>query len=132
MGGVAEKSTSWGGKERVWRHTVFLGVYDLESTYARLYQAFGEDAHAYDERPAGRSACAGVLIDDSGATWIPPQADPRRPRVPPWHRDVAGGAAHLGEYTVDGAPTVRRPDVHALQRHRIQRHHGQWRQPSPR
>ncbi|MGG7466582.1 DEAD/DEAH box helicase [Plantibacter sp. YIM 135347] len=55
-----------GGTRRVWQHTVFLGVYNLESTYEYLHQAFGEDTDAYDERPAGRSACAGILVDSTG------------------------------------------------------------------
>lgn len=55
-----------GGTRRVWRHTVYLGVYDLGSTYEWLHRAFGEDGDAYEERPAGSSACAGLLIDDSG------------------------------------------------------------------
>ncbi|ROQ63807.1 AAA domain-containing protein [Rathayibacter sp. PhB152] len=55
-----------GGSERAWRHTVYLGVYDLESTYDSLQRAFGEDADAYDERSAGRSAAAGLLVDAEG------------------------------------------------------------------
>ncbi len=55
------------GKTRmVWRHNVFLGVYDIESTYERLHRVFGEDQDAYDERPAGRSACAALTIDQDG------------------------------------------------------------------
>lgn len=55
-----------GKTRRVWQHTVYLGVYDLESTYESLHKAFGDDKNAYDERPAGRSACAGILVDGSG------------------------------------------------------------------
>ena len=55
-----------GRTRRVWQHTVYLGVYNLEETYERLHRAFGEDKDAYDERPAGRSACAGVLLDGQG------------------------------------------------------------------
>lgn len=54
------------GTPRQWRHTVYLGVYPLDATYEFLHRAFGEDADAYDERPAGESACAGVLIDHNG------------------------------------------------------------------
>jgi len=55
-----------GTTPRVWRHTVYLGVYDLEATYQRLHEAFAEDRDAYDERRAGLSACAGVLVDEGG------------------------------------------------------------------
>ncbi|MDN5789606.1 MAG: AAA domain-containing protein [Micrococcales bacterium] len=54
------------GRRRVWRHTVYLGVYKLEATYESLHRVFGEDVDAYDERPGGESACAGVLIDEGG------------------------------------------------------------------
>lgn len=54
------------GTPRQWRHTVYLGVYPLEATYEFLHRAFGEDTDAYDERPAGESACAGILVDPSG------------------------------------------------------------------
>lgn len=55
-----------GGSRRVWRHTVYLGVYDLEATYQHLHEAFAEDRDAYDERRAGLSACAGVLVNEDG------------------------------------------------------------------
>lgn len=54
------------GTTRVWRHTVYLGVYRLEATYEALGRVFGEDPDAYDKRPGGESACAGVLIDQDG------------------------------------------------------------------
>jgi hypothetical protein len=55
-----------GGTPRVWRHTVYLGVYKLEATYESLGRVFGEDPDAYDKRPDGESACAGLLIDQDG------------------------------------------------------------------
>ncbi|WP_311478922.1 hypothetical protein [uncultured Gulosibacter sp.] len=54
------------GTRRVWRHTVYLGVYKLEATYEALGRVFGEDPDAYDKRPEGESACAGLLIDHDG------------------------------------------------------------------
>lgn len=54
------------GIPRVWRHTVYLGVYKLEATYESLHRVFGEDADAYEERPSNESACAGLLVDDDG------------------------------------------------------------------
>lgn len=56
-----------GGARRVWQHTVYLGVYDLEATYAYLQGAFGKDKDAYDEPASGRSACAGLLVDSRGS-----------------------------------------------------------------
>lgn len=55
-----------GETPRVWRHTVYLGVYKLEATYESLGRVFGEDPDAYDKRPDGESACAGLLIDHNG------------------------------------------------------------------
>ncbi len=55
-----------GNTERVWQHTVYLGVYNVESIYASLHKVFGEDKDAYDERPDGRSACAGIVVDHEG------------------------------------------------------------------
>ncbi len=54
------------GRPRQWRHTVYLGVYPLDATYEFLHRAFGEDTDAYDERPAGESACAGLLVGQDG------------------------------------------------------------------
>src|SRR5260221_3480633 len=55
-----------GGTPRVWLHTVYLGVYKLEATYESLGRVFGEDPDAYDKRPDGESACAGLLINQDG------------------------------------------------------------------
>lgn len=51
---------------RVWRYSVYLGVYELENTYQYLHAAFMEDRDAYDSRPAGKSACARLVIDENG------------------------------------------------------------------
>ncbi len=51
---------------RKWRHTVYLGVYDLEDTYQYLHSAFANDQEAYDERRTGLSACATVQLDERG------------------------------------------------------------------
>lgn len=55
-----------GKQPRVWQHTVYLGVYDLESSYEQLQKSFGEDRDAYDARRAGLSACAAVVLDEKG------------------------------------------------------------------
>lgn len=54
------------GTRRVWQHTVYLGVYEMEATYESLHRVFGDDTDAYDERPGGLSACAGLLVDQDG------------------------------------------------------------------
>jgi hypothetical protein len=84
-----------------------LGVYRLDATYERLHRAFGEDTDAYDLRPGGRSACAGLLIDQEGrlisgsavlssALWAVARIDNPGPQDPSWadgftqaHKDLA-------------------------------------------
>lgn len=53
-------------KQRVWQHTVFLGVYKLAASYKALEQFFGADPDAYDNRPNAESACAGIIVDNDG------------------------------------------------------------------
>lgn len=48
-----------------WKHTVYLGVYDLDETYKLLHQLIGEE-DGYGARPTGKSACAGLVIDQEG------------------------------------------------------------------
>ena len=54
------------GIPRVWRHTVYLGVYRLEVMEQTLGRVFGEDLGAYDGRSDGESACSGMVIDHEG------------------------------------------------------------------
>ena len=61
------------GSKRVWRHTVYLGAYPLEATFARLHALFPEDRDAYQERPGGATAAAGLLVDDDGR-YVPDSA----------------------------------------------------------
>ena len=53
-----------------WQHTVYLGVYGLEEIYQDLHYVFAEDQDAYDERTAGLSACAAVMLDERGALMV--------------------------------------------------------------
>lgn len=62
-----------GSTERVWSHTVYLGVYSLADIYESLHRVFQDDADVYDVRPPGQSACAGLLIDDRGQLVIESQ-----------------------------------------------------------
>ena len=50
----------------VWRHEVYLGVYQLRHTYDWISHAFGTDPRAYSEGPRRSSACAFVRVDGSG------------------------------------------------------------------
>jgi len=58
------------GTPMKWQHTVYLGVYDLEDIYQDLHDVFAEDRDAYDERTAGLSACAAVMLDERGALMV--------------------------------------------------------------
>ena len=58
------------GTPMKWQHTVYLGVYDLEDIYQDLHDVFAEDWDAYDERTAGLSACAAVMLDERGALMV--------------------------------------------------------------
>jgi len=53
-------------RPKVWQHTVYLGVYELEHIYRHLHEVFPAAADAYDERRDGLSACAALVIDGSG------------------------------------------------------------------
>ena len=64
------RPTSAGAARRRWQHTVYLGVYDLEDVYQYLHHSFAEDRDAYDERRAGSSACAAVMLDDRGVLMV--------------------------------------------------------------
>ena len=54
------------GKNRMWRHNVYLGVYSLEATYELLHRIFHDDADSYDARRPGESACAAFVVDHTG------------------------------------------------------------------
>jgi len=84
-----------GETPRVWRHTVYLGVYRLDATYEALGRIFGDDPDAYDRRRDGESACAGLLIDQDGqlvadsavlssALWAAGRIHDPGPRDPHW------------------------------------------------
>lgn len=103
---------------RVWQHTVYLGVYHLEKTHEHLHHAFGEDTDAYDERPGGRSACAGLLMNGQGllvadaavlssAMWAVAQIAGRGVRSRTWSDGFSEAAQHFAE-AVDEYEGTRR------------------------
>lgn len=107
-----------GGTRRIWQHTVYLGVYDLEAMYERLHRAFGEDTDAYDERPGGRSACAGLQIDEPGvlvkgsavlssALWAVGRIDSHGARGRTWADGLPDAAQDFAD-TVDEYEGTRR------------------------
>ncbi len=96
------------GVRRVWRHTVYLGIYQLEATYGALGHVFGEDPDAYDKRPDGESACAGVLVDQHGrlidesavlssALWATGRARDPGPGNPRWMEGFDQALEEFGE-----------------------------------
>ena len=115
-----------GATRRVWRHTVYLGVYKLEATYESLGDVFGEDPDAYDKRPDGESACAGIVIDRFGrpvadsivlssALWAAGRTRNPGPRDPRWMDGFKSAQEELGE-AVDTFDGVRRDAEGGAQR----------------
>lgn len=93
--GYLESPHPNGTTERVWAHTVYLGVYDLSEIYESLHRIFHDDADSYEIRPPGESACSGLqidyrgqLIDDSqvlsSALWAIGRASKAKPHEPDW------------------------------------------------
>lgn len=52
--------------DKAWRHTVFLGCYDLERVVDVLTQVFGADPESYDSRSDGESALAAFVVAEDG------------------------------------------------------------------
>lgn len=106
------------GTRRVWRHTVYLGVYKLGATYDSLGRVFGKDSDAYDKRPDGESACAGLLIDQDGrlvtdsavlssALWAAGRTRDPGHRSPRWMEGFEEALEEFGE-AVDAFEGARR------------------------
>lgn len=106
------------GGARVWRHTVYLGVYPLSSLSEAVARAFGSDPEAYDSAPDGESACAGILIDHEGrlvtgspvlssAVWAAARATGGRSTDPGRMTGFERAAARFGE-DVDAHEGTRR------------------------
>lgn len=61
-------------RNRLWRHTVYLGVFKVEQMHAILTDAFGTDPTRGDERPAGQAALAAFEVDEAGRALLASQA----------------------------------------------------------
>jgi hypothetical protein len=61
-------------RNRVWRHTVYLGVFKIEQMHAILTDAFGADPTRGDERPVGEAALAAFEVDERGRALLATQA----------------------------------------------------------
>ena len=97
------------GRTRMaWRHTVYLGVYDLADIYESMHRVFHDDRDAYDERPPGCSAGACIVLDQQGrllgdsavlssALWAVGRA--RRPGIsdPAWMRGFDRAQQRFGQ-----------------------------------
>jgi hypothetical protein len=51
---------------RVWRHTLYGGVFSLDRVHDLLVRTFGEDPESFDTRRRGDSAAFAVVISDEG------------------------------------------------------------------
>lgn len=98
----------FGKGRRVWQHRIYLGVYSLEDTYQHLHRYFGDDSEAYDVRPGGQSACAGLVVDYRGiiqsdsvtlssALWAVGQIASGRVHKPDWAARFTQAAESLQE-----------------------------------
>lgn len=107
-----------GGTRRVWRHKVYLGVYNLEATYESLGRVFGQDPDAYEKRPDGESACAGLLVGQDGrlvadsgvlssALWAAGRTRDPGPQNPRWMDGFEQALEGFGE-AVDAFEGARR------------------------
>lgn len=107
----------WNGRPRVWQHTLYLGVYELEGTCETLHRAFHDDRDAYDERPGGVSACAGMLVDQHGrvlpesavlssALWAVARIRSLGARHPGWADGFAGAQSEFVA-TIDASEVER-------------------------
>jgi hypothetical protein len=53
-------------ESRTWRHTVYGGIFSLQSVRALLEAEFGSDGESFDSRPLGDSALFAVTVTDEG------------------------------------------------------------------
>jgi hypothetical protein len=79
----------------VWRHTVYLGIYELDDVLDVLEQVFPTPPEAYDERRPGESALAALEVSHDGrplfgsetlssCAWATGRALRIGPRAPAW------------------------------------------------
>lgn len=106
-----EQPQKFGRTEMVWSHTLYLGVYSLAEIYESLHQVFHNADDVYDERPPGRSACAGLLVDARGqlvdesqilssALWATGRATTRGPSDSKWAEGFDSAFSSFAETVV--------------------------------
>lgn len=82
-------------KPHEWRHTLYLGVYQIPDIYETLHKVFVDDDEAYDPRRGGVSAAAKIVLNSagevstgshilSGALWGVGRAHNPGPQSPIW------------------------------------------------
>ena len=57
-------------EHQVWQHTVYVGIFSLESVFEVLSTVFPPDPDSYDERPAEQSALAAFVVTGAGRALI--------------------------------------------------------------
>jgi AAA domain len=53
-------------KDQAWRHTVYVGLYPLESVFGALRSVFPAATDSFEERPAGSSALFALAVSEQG------------------------------------------------------------------
>src|SRR5262249_40807785 len=56
--------------KQAWRHVVYLGIYRLGAVFEVLSRVFIPDEESFDERPAGESAIAALVVSEDGCTLV--------------------------------------------------------------
>ncbi len=58
------------GRDRVWRHTVYCGVYSLDQVHAELERTFGRDGENFDGGRRGETALLALTVDAEGRALV--------------------------------------------------------------
>lgn len=107
-------------KPHEWRHTLYLGVYQIPKIYETLHRVFVDDDEAYDPRRGGVSAAAKVVLNASGelspgsqivsgALWGVGRAHCPGPQNPAWLDGFDEATEKLG-IAIDELQAARRDE----------------------
>lgn len=108
-------------KPHEWRHTLYLGVYQIPDIYETLHKVFVDDDEAYDPRRGGVSAAAKIVLNSageistgsqilSGALWGVGRAHNPGPRKPTWLDGFDLASQELAD-AIDKLQAERRDDA---------------------